>query len=117
MPCTANARSRIITNTPIRPPTMPSTAPAMIEFVSRGRSCAVVGEVEDLRPDRTETVQTDHRTIACSAWWYGSWSGTPTTRIRPLCRMTSTGASYRSLSTSVVSTSSGVPIRNRSLAR
>ena len=32
MPCTAKVRSRIITNTPIRPPITPSRAPAMIEL-------------------------------------------------------------------------------------
>ena len=38
MPCTAKARSRVMTNTPISPPTMPSTAPAMIELCSRASS-------------------------------------------------------------------------------
>lgn len=37
-PCTANARSRCITNTPTRPPTIPSTAPAAIEFASSATS-------------------------------------------------------------------------------
>ena len=35
MPCTANAMSRCITKTPMSPPTIPSTAPAMIEFCTR----------------------------------------------------------------------------------
>ncbi len=38
MPCTANARSRVMTKTPTRPPTMPSIAPAMIELCSRAIS-------------------------------------------------------------------------------
>jgi hypothetical protein len=38
MPCTAKARSRDITKTPMRPPTMPSTAPAMRLFCTRRRS-------------------------------------------------------------------------------
>ena len=38
MPCTANAMSRCITKTPIRPPTMPSTAPAKIEFCTQQRA-------------------------------------------------------------------------------
>jgi hypothetical protein len=37
MPCTAKAMSRCITNTPMSPPTMPSTAPAQTEFCTRAR--------------------------------------------------------------------------------
>ena len=39
MPCTANAMSRCMTKTPMRPPTMPSTAAAMIEFCTSASSC------------------------------------------------------------------------------
>ncbi len=37
MPCTANAMSRCMMNTPIRPPTRPSTAPAHTEFDTSAR--------------------------------------------------------------------------------
>ncbi len=37
-PCTAKARSRVMTKTPMRPPTTPSTAPAMMLFRSSATS-------------------------------------------------------------------------------
>ncbi|CAM5560790.1 hypothetical protein SALBM311S_01300 [Streptomyces alboniger] len=38
MPCTAKGRSRMMTNTPARPPIRPSAAPAMRELRTRARS-------------------------------------------------------------------------------
>ena len=38
IPCTAKVRSRSSTNTPIRPPTRPRTAPASTELCSRASS-------------------------------------------------------------------------------
>ena len=52
MPCTANGRSRAITKTPIRPPSSPSTAPAIRGVADQRQQLAVVGEVEDVAATR-----------------------------------------------------------------
>ena len=89
--------------TPIRPPTMPSTAPARIEFCTQDEQLAVVGEVEDLRPE----VAAHQRGSASSSVLrvvdvvlvvvvHSVPPGRRATTMRPRLRMTSTGVSYRS---------------------
>ena len=70
MACTANGRSRAITNTPTRPPASPRTAPAKIELRTSTSEFAVVGEGEQLRP------QVAHRSPSGGFSGAASWPST-----------------------------------------
>src|SRR5690606_35575195 len=76
----------------------------------------VVLEREDIAPvdSGNHAHRPGHATSPCSPWsWCGSASGTPTTTRRSPARRTNTGVPYRSVSTRLCSTSSGVPSTNR----